>query len=122
MKRPAFVRTEPSAEYYTPERCHILELSNSVADPAASVARARVEPGVATRWHRVDGTVERYVILAGSGDAEIGDEPPRAVAPGDVVVIPAGCRQRIRNTGESDLVFLCICTPRFEWEHYTDLE
>ena len=38
------------------------------------------------------------------------------------VRIPAGVRQRIRNTGPTDLVFLCICTPRFEQSAYRELE
>ena len=41
---------------------------------------------------------------------------------GDVVLIPAGKTQRIRNVGPDDLVFLCICTPRFEPRHYHDRE
>jgi mannose-6-phosphate isomerase-like protein (cupin superfamily) len=35
------------------------------------------------------------------------------VRPGDVVVIPAGVAQSIANTSARDLVFYCICTPRF---------
>ena len=42
--------------------------------------------------------------------------------PGDVVVIPASERQRIANIGNKDLVFLAICTPRFERAAYEDLE
>jgi hypothetical protein len=48
------------AEFYTAEGCYINELSNIDADPEASIARARVRPGVTTRWHRVVGTTERY--------------------------------------------------------------
>lgn len=95
------------------EGCHILELSNSDADPALSIARARVAPGAATRWHRLRGVAERYVILAGHGRVEVGEGPAREVAPGDVVLIPPGCPQRIANTGDADLVFLALCTPRF---------
>lgn len=29
-------------------------------------------PGVTTRWHRVKGTSERYVILEGKGRVEVG--------------------------------------------------
>ena len=49
-------------------------------------------------------------------------EPPTEVNPGDTVVIPAGMRQRIRNSGEEELIFLALCTPRFVPEHYQDLE
>jgi len=111
-----------SAEYYTDERCHINELSNGPDDPAVSIAEARVVAGVTTRWHRLQGIVERYVILQGTGLAEIGDMSPQPVNPGDVVLIPAGCHQRIANTGKHDLVFLAICSPRFEKQYYEDTE
>ena len=112
----------PHQEIFIPEGCYILELSNSDEDPAASIARARVTPGATTRWHRVLDTVERYIILEGKGRVEVGRLPPRDVNPGDVVLIPPGCRQRITNTGELDLIFLCLCTPRFVLAAYEDLE
>ena len=118
----AIGRFDPGAERYTPERCHIVELSNSPADPEVSIARARVEPGVTTRWHRVLGTAERYVILEGRGRVEVGDLPPQEVGAGDVVLIPPSCRQRIANAGPGDLIFLAICTPRFRPEAYEDVE
>ena len=46
----------------------------------------------------------------------------RTVLPGDIVEIAAGLTQAISNTGEGDLLFLCICTPRFEWDNYESLE
>ena len=113
---------DTTAEYYTPERCHILELSNIADDPDVSIARARVTPGVTTRWHRLADTIERYVMLEGSGRIEIGELPPRVVGPGDVVLIPPGCRQRIANVGGVDLVFLAICSPRFQTDAYEDLD
>jgi mannose-6-phosphate isomerase-like protein (cupin superfamily) len=109
-------------EFYTPEGCFITELSNSPEDPDASIARARVRPGVTTRWHRLAGTAERYVILDGSGRMEVGGLPARDVNPGDVVLIPAQCPQRIMNIGERDLIFLAICTPRFRNEVYEDID
>ena len=118
---PAILSPDPAAEYSTAENCRILELANLPDDPDCSIARARVAPGATTRWHRLAGTAERYVILEGRGRAEIGDLPPRAVAPGDIVLIPPGCRQRIANTGNGDLVFLAICTPRFRPEAYANL-
>jgi len=116
------IRTfSPAAETLTAEGCYINELSNTDADPACSVARARVSPGVTTRWHRLTGTVERYVIVSGAGRMEVGALPPQPVGPGDVVLIPAGCRQRITCLGDEDLVFLAICTPRFRPEVYEDI-
>ncbi len=108
-------------EYFLDEGCHIVEVSNSPDDPGVSISRARVEPGVTTRWHLLEGIAERYAVVAGRGRVEVGDLPPRAVGPGDVVLIPPGCRQRIANTGNEDLVFFCVCTPRFVPAAYRDL-
>ena len=109
-------------EYYTEERCHIRELSNIARDSAVSLAQARVEPGVVTRRHRLKGISERYVIVQGEGRVEVGALPPRTVGPGDVVIIPPGCPQRIANTGGGDLVFLAICSPRFVQAAYEDVD
>jgi len=112
----------PEAEFYTAEGCFINELSNIDADPEASIARARVRPGVTTRWHRVLGATERYVLVSGAGKVEVGNLPAQHVAPGDVVLIPPGCRQRITCLGNEDLIFLAICTPRFRPEAYEDVD
>lgn len=110
------------AEYYFKEGCHITELSNSEVDPEVSIARARLEPGKATRWHALKDTKERYLILQGTGLVEAGGLAPTQVNPGDSVIIAPEDKQRIKNTGESDLVFLAICSPRFEMGNYVDLE
>jgi len=109
-----------SSEFYSSEGCYIIELCNSPADEEASIARARVTPGVTTRWHRLRGISERYVILEGRGRMEVGELPPTKVGPGDVVIIPPLCRQRITNLGEGDLVFLCVCIPGFQAEAYEE--
>ena len=111
-----------ASEFYTSEKCYITELSNTPDDPDVSIAQARVEPGVTTCWHRLKGVVERYYILKGKGIMEVGDLPPQEVEVGDVVIIPAMCRQRIKNIGQDDLVFLAICSPRFIDDVYEDLE
>ncbi|MGA8259979.1 MAG: cupin domain-containing protein [Arenicellales bacterium] len=113
---------DPSGEFYTPERCYITELSNTADDPAVSIARARVEPGVTTRWHRLAAIAERYYILSGIGRVEVGDLPPQQVSAGDTVLIPPMCPQRIANVGAEDLIFLAICTPRFSSEAYQDID
>lgn len=120
--KPSIHRYDPGTEFYISEQCHIVELSNHADDPEVSIARARVAPGVTTRWHRLSGTTERYVIAEGLGRVEVGDLPPQEVGPGDVVLIPPDCRQRIANLGHGDLVFLAICSPRFRPEAYQDID
>lgn len=86
------------------------------------MARVRVRPGVETQHHRLRTTTERYLVVAGEGEMTVGELPPEGVGPGDVVVIPAGVSQKIRNTGGSDLVFYCVCNPAFDPEDYESLE
>jgi hypothetical protein len=64
---PDIRRTQPSNEYAADENCFILEMSNDADDPDVSIARARVQPGMTTEWHRLEGIAERYVILRGTG-------------------------------------------------------
>jgi mannose-6-phosphate isomerase-like protein (cupin superfamily)/2-polyprenyl-3-methyl-5-hydroxy-6-metoxy-1,4-benzoquinol methylase len=116
------IHFDPGKEFYTPEGCHITENSNAPNDPGVSIAQARIQPGVKTRWHYLTGIVERYLILEGKGLAEICDLPPEEVGPGDVLIIPPECRQRITNTGAQDLVFSCICTPGFKQDNYIDAD
>lgn len=120
--RPGIRPLRVEEEFYIDEGCHIVEVSNSPDDPALSIARARVAPGRTTRWHRLEGIAERYVIVSGRGLVEVGELAPCEVGAGDVVRIPAGIRQRITNIGTTDLVFFCLCTPRFDPAAYRDLD
>lgn len=108
-------------EVWTSERCFITELLNEPASPQVSLARCRVEPGVTTELHRLT-VAEWYVLESGRGLVELGDARAREVGAGDVVTIPAGMPQRITNTGQEDLVFQCICLPRFTPDCYESLE
>ena len=113
MDHPRVLKGARKDEIHTPERCFITELWNDDADWEVSIAEARVEPGVVTQRHRLD-VDERYLIIQGVGRVEIEGLSPQQVVAGDVVAIPARSAQRIENTGTNDLLFLCICTPRFE--------
>ena len=106
-----------SEEYWFEEGCFIKEQLNDADHPQLSIAQARVPAEGVTAWHCLKDTEERYVILEGEGLAEIGKETFE-VSVGDVVVIPAGVAQRIKNTGSNDLRFLAICQPHFLVENY----
>lgn len=121
MKTPAITKNSPD-EFFISENCYITELHNNSDDSDVSVAQARVKPGERTRWHRLNGIAERYLILSGAGRVEVGGLPPEVVRAGDTVLIPPMCPQRITNTGPDDLIFLAVCTPRFIPEAYEDIE
>lgn len=109
-------------EYFSEEGCFITELLNHPGDESVSIARARVLPGQSTVCHALTGVTERYVIIEGQGIVTVGGLPPENVSAGDVVVIPDGVTQAISNSGAADLIFLCICTPRFRWDIYRRID
>jgi len=109
-------------EFKTEEQCHIVELQNNQNDQDCSIARARVTPGVTTSLHKLKGIVERYVILSGVGEVLLNGQTGNKVTAYDVVNIPPGVSQQITNIGEEDLIFLCICTPRFKQEAYVAID
>jgi mannose-6-phosphate isomerase-like protein (cupin superfamily) len=111
-----------ATEFPTKERCHIIEIANDSGDEYVSIARAKVEPGITTAWHKLKGVTERYIIISGHGRVEINDSDPIDVCEGDVVRIPAGTAQRISNTGRTDLIFYAVCSPPFRNECYVSLE
>lgn len=108
-------------EYWFHEGCHILELANHPDETDVSIARGRVEPGQRTLRHSLSVN-ERYLIFSGKGMIELDDREGVSITAGDVVVIPAGTPQRIENTGNEDLVFYVICSPRFTPQCYRALE
>lgn len=109
-------------QFTTEERCTINELLNYSDDQQCSIAKASVAPGISTQLHAVKNTIERYIILQGEGKVFINHSRAEKVGYLDVVSIPAGVPQKITNCGPEDLIFLCICTPRFEQKNYQNLE
>ena len=108
-------------EVYTSERCWITEILNDPLWPESSIARCRVEPGVTTQLHSLS-VHEVYVIVSGTGLMRLGNAASFKVRPGDTVTIPKHESQSIMNTGADDLVFDCICTPKFSQDCYKSLE
>jgi len=116
---PKIVKANSLNEFSTAERCFIAE---NYSSNCISVARARVQPGVTTVAHHLKGVDEIYLVTSGRGKVNVGDLEPTEVGAGDVIVIPAGTSQRITNIGKADLVFYCICTPKFTANCYCDEE
>jgi mannose-6-phosphate isomerase-like protein (cupin superfamily) len=113
------VKSNIPFEYLTPERCYIAE---NFSDKTVSIARATVKPGITTKAHHLKEILEIYIITAGEGRVTFSGLEPTNVTVGDVIVIPPGASQKITNTGQTDLVFYCVCTPRFTEDCYFDDE
>ena len=75
-----------------------------------SIAHAKVSPGNASFPHRLTKASEVYYFLKGTGVMYIDDEKQK-VGPGSLVYIPPNAIQYLENTGDQDLVFLCIVDP-----------
>ena len=80
-----------------------------------SIAHAIVPSGEETLPHLLHRSTELYYILSGSGEMHIDDES-ECVVEGQIILIPPGARQYIRNTGTGDLIFLCIVAPKWQAE------
>jgi mannose-6-phosphate isomerase-like protein (cupin superfamily) len=79
-----------------------------------SLAHARLKPGHTSYRHKLK-TSEIYYILEGEGLMHIDNEFAR-VLPGQVIYIPTDSVQYIKNTGQTDLKFLCIVDPAWRKE------
>ena len=121
MPHPLIDDSGSGTEVLTDERCQIREMLNDPRVPETSLALARVDPGITTKWHKVS-VREWYVIAEGHGLMWVGDEAPFEVGPGASVSIPSGTPQRIENIGSGPLIFHCICQPRFREDIYEALE
>ena len=80
-----------------------------------SIAHAVVKPGNASLSHRIRTSSEIYYILKGSGRMHV-DEESEDVGPSDTIYVPPDAIQYIENTGDADLVFLCIVYPSWRAE------
>lgn len=92
----------------------VLNPSVSETSIQYSIAHAVVKPAQCTLAHRLRSS-ETYYILSGEGEVCINDEK-QIVEESNLVYIPPMALQCIRNIGETDLVFLCICDPAWRKE------
>ncbi len=79
-----------------------------------SIAHARVKPGEITLVHKLTSS-EVYYILEGKGEMYI-DSDMELVCAGQAVYVPPNAKQKLRNTGNSELVFLCLVDPPWKPE------
>ena len=92
--------------------CELLHPAKTDAEVSirCSVAHAMLKCGEYSITHRLKSSAELYYVLEGEGLMTIDGESARVRA-GQIVYIPPGSVQHIRNTGTDDLAFLCIVDP-----------
>ena len=91
------------------------ERESSFKDIGFSVAHAILKPGESSLPHRLKSSVEIYYILDGKGEMHI-DNEKETVKSGAAIYIPPKSIQWIKNTGNSDLKFLCMVYPPWKTE------
>lgn len=92
----------------------VINPSNSSTNINYSLAHATVKPGQQTLPHTLNSS-EAYYLLAGMGEVNINGEKQKLNA-GELVYIPPKAVQSIKNIGNTDLIFLCICDPAWNKE------
>ncbi len=80
-----------------------------------SIAEATVPIGITTLRHLHKSSEEIYHITQGRGKMRLG-EKYFSVSVGDTICIPTNTIHQIENTGDTDLVILCVCSPAYSHE------
>ena len=103
--------------YITKDHSEIRELLHPDHHPVKlqSLAEAVVQPQQTTAAHFHNQTEEIYFILDGTGEMQLGDKRMK-VEKNDSILIPPGQVHCIKNTGDSELRFLCCCSPAYNHE------
>ncbi|HJJ23519.1 MAG TPA: cupin domain-containing protein [Nitrosopumilus sp.] len=85
-----------------------------------SIAQFTLIPGKKSKLHKISSS-EIYYILEGSGNLVI-NEDSHNLEKDDSAYVPPNSKQFIKNTGSSDLRFLCIVEPAWKAEDEILLE
>lgn len=72
-----------------------------------TVSKTTLYPGKQTSGHLHEGLEEVYAFVKGVGVIAI-DDVEKECKPGDIFMIPGGAFHRVRNTGLTNLEFICV--------------
>jgi len=92
----------------------LLHPARNAAAIGYSLAHAKLAKGTASLPHRLK-TSEVYYFISGQGRMHV-DGESAAVASGQALYVPPGAVQHLENTGQDELVFLCIVDPAWRLE------
>ncbi len=85
---------------------HILE-EEQLNDKCRLYGEITLEPGCSIGYHEHSGESETFYVIRGTGEFD-DNGSVRTVAPGDMTYTPDGCGHAIKNTGDTDLVFMAL--------------
>lgn len=107
-------RYEQLESYTTKDGSTIRELMHpdTQGNRQQSLAEATVPPGVKTALHLHKQSEEIYYIVAGEGEMTLGENTFN-VTVGDTVCISPNTPHQIFNFTQTDLKFLCACSPAY---------
>ena len=111
---PVITKKNNLETYITKDNSSICELMHPSqhGNLKQSLAQATVPVNTQTQLHYHALTEELYYIQQGKGLMTINNEQFK-VEPGDTICIPPEHHHMIKNTGKSELVFLCCCSPAY---------
>jgi len=111
---PTISKQDELDTYITKDNSSICELMHpqQQGNKNQSLAQATVPINTETQLHYHALTEELYYIQQGRGLMTINDEQ-FDVEVGDTICIQPKNSHKIKNTGSSDLVFLCCCSPAY---------
>lgn len=75
-----------------------------------AIGMVTIPPGQGGEEHQHEWAQEAWYVLSGLGILRVGTEEVE-LAPGTIVVAPAGLKHQIANSGEEPLIALFIYTP-----------
>lgn len=90
---------------------------NTMLGIGYSISQCVIGPGKSSKPHKLKSS-EIYFVTKGHGVLHVDDESSD-IAENQAVYIPPLSRQFVRNTGKTDLEFLCIVEPAWKQEDET---
>jgi mannose-6-phosphate isomerase-like protein (cupin superfamily) len=110
-------RRDEISGYITKDGSTIRELMHPAQNKNVnqSLAEATIPAHTITALHMHKQTEEIYYILSGCGEMTLGNEV-FSVESGDSICIRPNTPHQIRNTGTTELKFLCACSPAYSHE------
>lgn len=70
-----------------------------------------LEPGQENEYHVHPASEHLHLVIAGTCQYTLGDQPPREATVGDAVMIPAGVAHCIRNLTDQRASYVAIVSP-----------